>query len=345
MQGPAIRFAFRVLALVAVGTVGLSSGFAENNPISSGPIPSRPAAPRPEAQTPTAPITVAPDPVANPGKPKSSFRDQPMQLRIVRDGRPGCGKGCAEWIAAEGRIVPGTGEAFATVMRTLGDRRLPVFIDSGGGAVDDAMAMGRLIRERHLDVAVAQTIPDCPGCAPGLALPRSPGAVCASACVLVLAAGTSRVGGLATHVGVHQMSMKGIRVVKQQTFRVFDRNVGGTGREIGRELLSERTVSSTSFTAPASPETNDRVAHYLEAMGIGAGLMPLMLSTPSTSIRWLTPREERSTGLLSASNGGEVLLSQPQHAPGSRAGAPAVQATDAPAAGRKADAALPPAAR
>ena len=332
MPGPVCTLAFRVLAFVVAGTVGLSPGSAERNP-------SRHALP------PSAPITPAPDPVTKPAKPRISFRDAPMQPRVVRDGRPSCAAACAEWIAAEGRIEPGTGEAFATVMRTLGERRLPVFIDSGGGAVEDAMAMGRLIRERHLDVAVAQTIPDCPGCAPGAALPRSPGAVCASACVLVLAAGTSRVGGLATHVGVHRMSMRGVRVVKQQTFRVFNRTAGGNKREIGRELLSERTVSSTSFTAPASPETNDRVAHYLETMGIGAGLMPMMLSTPSTGIRWLTPREERATGLLLASIGGEALLSRQQRLPGTRSEAPTARSKGAPTTGRKADAALPPAAR
>ena len=317
MPGPVFTLAFRVLAFVVGCTLGLSPGLAERipfGPIPSGPIRGRPVASRRAARPPTAPITAAPDPVTNPAKPKTSFRDAPMQPRIVRDGRPGCGVACAEWIAAEGQITPGTGEAFAKVVVALGGRRLPVFIDSGGGAVTDAMAMGKLIRERHLDVAVAQTLADCAGCAPGTAQPRSPGAVCASACVLVLAAGTGRVGGLATHIGVHQMIVKGVRTVKRRMFRVFYRNVGGVRREVGRTLLSERTVSAEAFSAPASQETDDRVTLYLETMGIGVGLMPLMMSTPATGIRWLTPREETDTGLVTAANGAETLLLRQQFA-------------------------------
>ena len=286
MPGPAFTLALGLSALLAAGSAGCPPGIGE--PIPSGAVPAMPAA-------------------------GISYRDRPMIPRVVRDARPGCGDACAEWIAMEGRIMPGTGEAFAGMLRTLGARRLPVFVDSGGGAVDDAMTVGKLIRERHLDVAVAQTIPaqtspDCAGCGPESALPRSPGAVCASACVLVLAAGTGRVVGLATHVGVHQMSMKGVRTVKRRMFRVFYRTVGGVRQEIGRRLLSERTLSSTAFSEPASRATDERVARYLDRMGIGAGLMPLMLSTPATGIRWLTPGEGREISLFTASDGGETLL-------------------------------------
>ena len=307
MPGQAFRLVLRVLTLVTAGAIGLSPGMTERIP--PGPIPFGPIRGAPDPAAPRrAPATAAPHPAATAGKPNLSARIAPMQLRVVRDGRPGCGEACAEWIAAEGEIVPGTGKAFAGVLRTLGARRLPVFIDSGGGAIEDALAMGTLIRERRLDVAVAQTIADCASCGPGTAQPRSPGAICASACVLVLAAGVGRVGGLATHVGVHQMSMRGVRIVKRRVFRVLFRIVRGQKREIGRELVSERTISSTAFTEPASKETDARVATYLGAMGIGAGLMPLMLSTPATGIRWLTPREEGDTSLLTAATGGETLL-------------------------------------
>ena len=326
----------RLLSLLAAAGIGLSPARAE--PAVNSPVPSlgrKPAA----AATTTAPTTAP---------PPTSFREQPMQPRLVRDGRSGCGDSCAEWIAAEGRIVAGTAEAFAGVLRGLAGRRLPVFVDSGGGAVADAMAMGRLIRAQKLDVAVAETIPDCAGCGPDRAQPRSPGALCASACVLVLAAGVARVGGLATHVGVHQMSMTGVRIVKRRLFRIFYRTAGGVKREVGREIVSERTISTTSFTEPASQATDDRVARYLDDMGIGAGLMPLMLSTPSTRIRWLTPNEERGTSLLTATSGGEALLAHrprdpsPPLAPAKEPERDLARGGSGAGTGAKAPAALPP---
>ena len=65
------------------------------------------------------------------------------------------------------------------------------------------------------------------------------------------------------------MIVKGVRTVKRQMYRVFYRNIGGVRREVGRTLLSERTVAAEAFSAPASQETDNRVTLYLETMGIG----------------------------------------------------------------------------
>ena len=86
----------------------------------------------------------------------------------------------------------------------MGDKRLPVIIQSPGGDVQAALAIGRLIRSKKLDVAVGRTaflrcLPGQKNCqAPkggyrGMAY--STYAVCASACPLVLAAGGERLVG------------------------------------------------------------------------------------------------------------------------------------------------------
>ena len=100
----------------------------------------------------------------NPPTPSSQVTptmETPMRILRVRSSDPACQPDCPEWIAAEGKIEVGTAQAFAG----LGGRRLPVLVNSPGGSVADAMAMGRLIRARGLAVAVARTVLE-PGASP-----------------------------------------------------------------------------------------------------------------------------------------------------------------------------------
>src|SRR5690606_9345640 len=61
-----------------------------------------------------------------------------------------------------------------------------VTLDSPGGALDDAMAMARILREKDIATEVAD------------------GAVCASSCPLFFAGGLTRTVGAKAAVGVHQ---------------------------------------------------------------------------------------------------------------------------------------------
>jgi hypothetical protein len=135
---------------------------------------------------------------AEPPKPSSA-----MRVVIVTDSRAGCEPGCAQWIAAHGEITKDTPAQFQRVFKALGQKRVPIFISSPGGAVSAALAIGREIRKRRLDVAVERTIfQKCEHtstrCDPRAlsdaekGRPEPVGALCASACVLILAAGTTR---------------------------------------------------------------------------------------------------------------------------------------------------------
>ena len=71
--------------------------------------------------------------------------------------------------------------------------------------------MGQLIRSKRLAVAVARTLfTNCPDRARECPDPRGratvDGAICASACPLVLAAGVERLIGPAPRIGVHQIT-------------------------------------------------------------------------------------------------------------------------------------------
>ncbi|TIY08669.1 MAG: hypothetical protein E5V16_18420, partial [Mesorhizobium sp.] len=127
-----------------------------------------------------------------------------MRFVLVRGRSFLCDPNCPEWISAEGTISAQTPERLRQLLDTIGDRRLPVVINSPGGDVLGAVAAGRLIRERKLDVAVART--DFIGCEPdkadctaedgvyvGLTIDAS--GECGAACPIMLAGGVRRLVG------------------------------------------------------------------------------------------------------------------------------------------------------
>lgn len=151
-------------------------------------------------------------------------KDAPMRFAVVRGDPGGCDPICPEWISAEGKIVGDTAAKFRKFLKKLGDRQLPLVIHSPGGDVQNALAMGRLIREKKLDVAVGRTAfsscsPETKGCKGGYtgwALPI--GALCNSACPLVLAGGTQRLVGKAA-LGVHQITTTTVREKDRNALR------------------------------------------------------------------------------------------------------------------------------
>uniref|UniRef100_UPI0019544A62 hypothetical protein n=2 Tax=Pseudomonadota TaxID=1224 RepID=UPI0019544A62 len=66
---------------------------------------------------------------------------------------------------ATGTIKPDTPAKLRKILNQAGKRRLPLVIDSRGGAVNAAIEMGRIIRKRGLDVAIGKTM--YLGCTPG----------------------------------------------------------------------------------------------------------------------------------------------------------------------------------
>lgn len=86
-----------------------------------------------------------------------------------------------------GTIDLGSSERFAAEVEARGEYIKVVALNSPGGSVNDAIAIGSLIREKGFATSVAT------------------GALCASSCPLVLASGTERIAGPEAAVGVHQI--------------------------------------------------------------------------------------------------------------------------------------------
>lgn len=89
-------------------------------------------------------------------------------------------------LTARGYIDPGARARFEAELSARGEYVRMIALDSPGGALDDAIGMAKLIRERGLSTTVEN------------------GALCASSCPLVLAGGTDRSVGAKAAVGVHQ---------------------------------------------------------------------------------------------------------------------------------------------
>jgi hypothetical protein len=201
----------------------------------------------------------------------------PMRFVRVTSAEAACKPNCPEWLSAEGRIDLGTAKAFADAIANLKGRRLPILIHSPGGSVADAGTMGELIRAKGLAVAVARTLitncpeasPKCPD-GPGTAI--TGGAICASACVLVLAGGVERLAAPSARIGVHQ------------TTTVVSETEGLAHLKSTRKIYEQQGVDAA-------------VEAYLAATGVGEPVMTLMRKTSAASIRWLSPVELKDSHL------------------------------------------------
>lgn len=101
----------------------------------------------------------------------------PVTFELGEDGR----------LAATGTIDPGSAERFAAEIAKRGTYVKTVVLHSPGGSVQDAIRIGRLIRERKFNTQVED------------------GSYCASSCPLILAGGVERIAGPKAAIGVHQI--------------------------------------------------------------------------------------------------------------------------------------------
>ncbi|RWP80206.1 MAG: hypothetical protein EOR11_29215 [Mesorhizobium sp.] len=163
-------------------------------------------------------LTATADKSAPPAiEPEAARRDEDMRFVVVRGTNPLCNPDCPEWISAEGAITPRTPQKLRQLLAMLGKRQLPVVISSRGGDLLSALAAGRLIHEKKLDVAVGRT--DFVGCDPGAwnclakegayaGLSIDAGVECDSACALMLAGGIRRFVGPQARLSLYPMGQK-----------------------------------------------------------------------------------------------------------------------------------------
>jgi ATP-dependent protease ClpP protease subunit len=138
----------------------------------------------------------------------------------------------------------------AAMAKRMGIRHRILDLDSPGGLIEDAMRAGDTIGDTHWTIWVRE------------------GAVCHSACVLILAAGDQRL--VSGAVGIHRM----IRLSSTATTR----------RQLNAELQ----------------QVHSQLSNYLERNGAASAIADLMMTVPSRDLRLLTADELHTFGLEGA---------------------------------------------
>lgn len=95
-------------------------------------------------------------PKARPAPAKAAV--PPMVFYVVKGAPDSCGRGCDSWIAVEGQVDSAAAPRFRKFLARAGNRNLPFYFSSPGGNLDQALAMGAMLRERRAVARVARTV-------------------------------------------------------------------------------------------------------------------------------------------------------------------------------------------
>jgi len=214
-----------------------------------------------------------------PGTPSSP----PITFFVAKGEPHACGRGCDEWIAADGMIDGGAPQRLRALLNRLGKRKPPIYFHSPGGSVAAALAIGRLMRERGLTAAVAWTVPQgCNAKEPREAacdkLKRSGKdlqahleshrTMCNSACVYALVGAAVRELGPAVGLGVHASA---IMFVDSHSHA--------------------RVKPPPQVVREAMNRGYERLADYFREMGIDTGLLRAAREIDHSRVRVLTRAE------------------------------------------------------
>jgi hypothetical protein len=210
-------------------------------------------------------------------------RKQPMQFRWVA-----CQPDCKGWVSAVGIVTAESPKAFDDFAR---DRQLggaTIVLDSSGGSVNDAIALGRRFRGLGALTTVGATVRS--QTAQGERARVVPEAYCESMCVFLLLAGKTRYVPSSSHVRVHQIWMgdraddakaatytaQDLMIVERDIGRLakYTFDMGGTGdllsltlsvppwedlHELSRAELRLTNLATTDAVADVFPQDNASV--------------------------------------------------------------------------------------
>src|SRR5262245_37959624 len=142
-----------------------------------------------------SPLSAAPD-----------TRSLPMQFEVWSEGpTQACGDKCRTWVSASGAITADTPRDFEAFAKSRKVEGMTIALDSDGGSVLGALALGRSIRKLGMITTVGRTV-DLANADSGRKRAKLlPRAYCESMCAFVLLAGVERQVPAAPRVMLHQI--------------------------------------------------------------------------------------------------------------------------------------------
>lgn len=183
-DGNILRVAFFALLIGTVSVLYVdyreltaNEGAGLSNPLQ----PILPPATDSPAQGPMPSVTTSPE-----------VLDKPLDIALGTGGA----------LNLTGTIDPGSAERFAAEIAARGEYVQTVVLDSPGGSVTDALAIGALIQEKELTTRV------------------SAGSLCASSCPIIFASGRTRIASREAAIGVHQIYAAALSGDPQSALRV-----------------------------------------------------------------------------------------------------------------------------
>ena len=192
-----------------------------------------------------------------------------------------CEPNCRGWVSAVGIITADTPKDFEDFARGRQLGGATIVLDSSGGSVNDAIALGRRFRNLGLLTTVGISVRNRNG-QDGRAT-VAPGAYCESMCVFLLLSGKTRYVPEAAHVRVHQIWM-------------------------GDRADDARAASYTAQDLTIVERDIGRLAKYTFDMGGAGDLLSLALNVPPwEDLHELDAAELKLTNLVTTDLLADVL--------------------------------------
>jgi hypothetical protein len=141
--------------------------------------------------------------VAAPIAEGDASRSSPMQFSLRQDAA-NCGTKCKNFVSATGMIRAETAREFEVFASKHNVRGATIVLNSEGGSVHGAIALGRAIRKLDMTTTVGRIV-DVKGTSDPKIASVIPRADCESMCAFVLLAGAKRVVPPEARVRVHQI--------------------------------------------------------------------------------------------------------------------------------------------
>jgi hypothetical protein len=116
-----------------------------------------------------------------------------------------CGRSCRAWVSAVGLVTDRTARDFEIFANDNAIRGATLVLDSEGGSVLGAMALGRAIRRLDITTTVGKTIVASDAASKEMRSSLSPRARCESMCAFILLGGARRHVPVEARVLVHQI--------------------------------------------------------------------------------------------------------------------------------------------
>ena len=239
--------------------------------------------------------------------------DPPMTFLVVRDTSMICEPDCPQWISAQGRIMPDTHLKLSKFLQDVALRKLPLVLNSGGGSIPSAMAMGRILRKYKMDAAVGETViigcsrddREFGKCKPDPVLHALDGiaainrAYCGSACPLVLMGGLHRVVDPMSFIGLHEPTGSTQPYIDQYLIRY--RMVHHQKQIISRTFV-KRVYLAKKIVVGITPRLRMELTRYIREMGGSLDILVEMEKASPKEMNWISysSRERERLGLVTA---------------------------------------------